>query len=182
MTIKNYSSKGIVLAKRNFSEADRIIVLYTENLGKLSLIAKGVRKLKSRKRGSLEVFNLISFSAAKTKGLDIITESQLEDAFSNVKKDLKKASLAYYFIEVIGRITKEGERNKRLFDHLLLSIRNLGKTKSLKDYKEDFIYKTLVILGYWPEGRKLINADSFLESVLEREVNSARVGKRVLRN
>jgi len=72
MIIKNYSSKGIVLAKRNFSETDRIIVLYTKNLGKISLIAKGVRKLKSRKRGSLEVFNLISFSAAKTRLLLII--------------------------------------------------------------------------------------------------------------
>ncbi|MFH1792345.1 MAG: DNA repair protein RecO, partial [Patescibacteria group bacterium] len=61
MKQRNYSTEAIILATKDYSEADRILVVYTKDFGKLSLIAKGVRKTTSKKRGHLEIFNYLKF-------------------------------------------------------------------------------------------------------------------------
>ena len=54
MKPRSYTSEGVVLARRHFGEADRILVLYTKNFGRISLIAKGVRRPKAGKGGILK--------------------------------------------------------------------------------------------------------------------------------
>ncbi len=96
MRPKRYSTEGVVLLRRNFSEADRIINIYSKHYGKISVIAKSVRKIKSKKRGSLEVFSHIKFSAARGKNLDIITEVETINSFESIRKDLSKVAVAYF--------------------------------------------------------------------------------------
>jgi DNA repair protein RecO (recombination protein O) len=180
MLPKKYTSEGLVLARRNFSEADRILVVYTNRYGKVSLIAKGVRKPKSRKRGSLEVFSLINFSASRGKSLDIITEVETLDAFNKLRKDLKKVSLVYYFMEVIGRITEEGEENKELFNMVVDYINRVKKENKLRRIRIEFLNDVLSLLGYWPKDKVLEHPDAFLQDVVEKQINSFRVGKKIL--
>ena len=82
MKIRTYSSEGIILARKNYSEADRILTCFSKSYGKISLLAKGIRKLKSKKRGHLEVFSHIKFSASRGHGMDIITEVETINTFS----------------------------------------------------------------------------------------------------
>lgn len=183
MRPKHYSSEGIVLARRNYGETDRILVVYSKAFGKISLMAKGVRKLKSRKRGSIEVFSYIKFAAARGKNLDLITEVEVIDSFLKVRKNLKKVAVAYYFMEVIGRVTRDDEKNEKLFFLLAEFLGNLrGPTSlnSLKKLRKDFVYYTLVFLGFWPMRKPMDNPDYVLEDVVEREMSSARVGKKLL--
>jgi len=180
MIPRSYSSEAIVLARRNYSEADRIIVVYSKDYGKLSLIAKSVRKTKSRKRGSIEVFSHIRFSAAKTKSLDILTEAEIVSTFSQIRKNLKKVAVAFYFTEVVGRLTHEGEKNEKLFSLLLKYIHSLRKETALKKLREKFIKDVVVLLGYWPKGKPINNPDLLLEEITERNINSVRVGKKLL--
>ena len=58
---------------------------------------------------------------------------------------------------------------------------NIESTTRLKELRIIFIYDVLVALGYWPKGKNMIDPDKVLESVLERSLNSKRVGERVLR-
>ena len=44
----------------------------------------------------------------------------------------------------------------------------------------DFVFELLILMGYWPKGKKLENSDEELEKVIERQINSQRVGKRML--
>lgn len=180
MRPKRYSSEGIVLARKNYSEADRILDVFSKNYGKVSLIAKGVRKPKSRKRGSLEVFSRIKFSAARGKDLDLMTEVEIVDSFSSVRQNLKKIAVAYYFMEVIRRITREDEKNIELYSNILKNFRILKSAKSLRNLRKKFIYGTLTILGFWPKGKPMDNPDYVLEEVIERELSSVRVGKKLL--
>src|SRR3990167_6831246 len=122
MKPRSYSDEGIVLARRSYGEADRIISVYTKNHGRVSYMAKVIRRPPSRKRGHLEVFNQFKFQAVSGRGLDMLTEAEIIESFSEVRKSLKKVSLAYYFMEVIGRITHEGERNEELYSHVLKNI------------------------------------------------------------
>lgn len=180
MKPRTYSSEGIVLARKNFGEADRILSVYTKKFGRIALIAKGTRRPKSRKRGHIEVFNYIKFQASIGHGIDLMTEAEVIDDFSEVRKSLKKISLAYYLSEVLGRTTHENEANEDLFDLVLSSLEKLKSTKSLRQLRLNFIYNLLVTLGFWPEGQILSDPDVKLEEVIERQIYSKRVGKRML--
>jgi DNA repair protein RecO (recombination protein O) len=175
----SYSSEGIVLARKNYGEADRIISVFSKDKGRIALIAKGTRRLKSRKRGHIEVFNRFKFQAVTGHGLDIMTEAEVVDDFRQVRGSLRKISLAYYFMEVIGRITHEGEGNTGVYDLLLESLEKLKTTKLLKKLRLDFLNNLLIILGYWPQGKSLSDPDQKLEEVIERQIYSKRVGKRL---
>ena len=177
MRPRSYSSEGIVLARRGFGEADRILVLYTKNHGRISLIAKGVRRPRSRKRGHIEVFNRINFQAVTGRNLDLMTEAEVVDDFKEIRKSLKKVSLAYYLMEVVGRITHDRESNPELYDLILKSLEKLKSASRLRSLRLNFINKLLVLLGYWPAGRELPDPDRKLEEVIERQISSVRVGK-----
>lgn len=180
MDFKKYTSRGIVLSRRNFSEADRILKIFTNDHGKVVLLAKGIRRLKSRKRGSLEIFSKIRFSASQTKTIDIITETVPEDLYLQIRNDLRRTSLAYYFVEIIDKVTADGERHDTLYDLVVEFMEKLKDSNNLKKLRLEFVYRVLVTLGYWPGGKELKNADEVLSEVLERKINSVRVGRKVL--
>ena len=180
MKPRSYTDEGIVLARRNYGEADRILSVYTKNHGRISYLAKGVRRPASRKRGHIEVFNQINFQAAHGRGLDIMLEAEIIENFPEIRKSLKKVSLAYYFMEVIGRITHEGEKNEELYSHILENVRTLKTETKLKNLRLNFILKLLTLLGFWPRGKPLLDVDTKLEEVIERNISSVRVGKRLV--
>jgi len=177
---RSYVDEAIVLTRRNFSEADRILSVFSKGHGRLSLLAKGVRRPSSRKRGHIEVFNRIKFQAVKGRGLDMMTEAEIIDSFEMVRKDLKKVALAYYFMEVIGRTIHEEEKNIELYGLLQDYLEKLKEDKKLLSLRKNFVYQALTILGFWPKGKDLPDPDSKLEEVTERQLNSARVGKKLV--
>lgn len=181
MKLKTYSSEGIILARKNYSEADRILTCFSKSYGKLILLARGIRKLNSKKRGHLEIFSHIKFSATKGYGIDIITEVETINTFSKVRVNLNKISLAYYFCEVVTKITREEEIHNDIFNLLTVFLKRLENETKLKNLRHIFLYELLKELGYWPEGKKLIDADYVLEEVVERQINSFRVGKKMLK-
>lgn len=180
MYSRSYSSEGVVLAKRNLGEADIIITLFAKNIGKASLLAKGVRLPKSRKRGHIEVFNSIKFQATKSKGIDLITEADLLRDFNLVKRDLKRASVAYFLIEVTNKLTQDREPHNSVLELLLNSLSELESGNPSKIVKNKFIKDILVELGFWPQSQELKDPDRVLEEVAERSLGSIRVGRRVL--
>lgn len=180
MKQRSYSSEGIVLSRKNYGEADRILIVISKEFGKLSLLAKGIRKIKSKKRGHLEIFSKIKFSAASGHGIDIITEAETIDDFAGVRVNLNKISLAYYFCEVVNKITHEDGRVSTVYNLLSIALEELEEETGLKKLRLKFIYDLLTNMGYWPTGKKLIDADIVLDDVLERKINSVRVGKQML--
>lgn len=180
MGVRSYSDEGFVLARKNYSEADRILSVFSKNHGKISLLAKGVRKTLSKKRGHIEVFSRIKFSLTKTKGLPVMTEAEVVDSYSKIRKNLKKVALAYYFLEVVGKTTREEEKHRELYEILVKIFEALKKEGRLKKLKEAFVYEVLTSLGFWPKGKVLVDPDSKLAEVTERNLTSVRVGKRLL--
>lgn len=180
MRSRSYYTEALVIALKDYSESDRILVVYSKDFGKLSLIAKGVRKTGSKKRGHLEMFNLVKLSVVKTKGLDIVTEAEIINSFPKIRKNLKKVSMGYYFCEVVGKSTKDGEPHTEVFELLINYLERLENQNLLKELRMQFINDLLINLGFWPKGKKIANTDQLLEEVVERRINSSRVGKRML--
>ncbi|MBN1169196.1 DNA repair protein RecO [Candidatus Woesebacteria bacterium] len=179
MRVRSYTSEAIVIKRKNYGEADRIVTLYTSNFGKLSVLAKGVRKPKSRKRGGLEVFSHIKFSASRSKFLDIITEVEIMNLYPKVRSDIKRAALGYYLIETLDKLTQEEEKNFVLFKTIEDYLSRLEEEQLLRRLKEEYIFKLLTELGFWPAEEMIYDHDKVLEEIIEREIGSRRVGKKL---
>jgi DNA repair protein RecO (recombination protein O) len=177
---KTYKSEGIVLGRQNYGEADRIIHIFSKDYGKVALIAKGVRKLTSRKRGHIEIFMKLNFSGIKGKGLDIISEAEQLESYVDIRKNLKKVSLAYYFTEVVGRLMHEGDVNKDVYIILSTYLNKLKDLSASKKLRLEFLKEIIITTGYWPEGKTLQDPDIFLEEIIQKKPYTLRVGKRVL--
>ena len=112
--------------------------------------------------------------------MGMMTEAEIIDSFESIRKDLKRVALAYYFMEVIGRTIHEEEKNIELYDLLLKYLENLKEEKKLYSLRKNFVYQVLTIQGFWPKGKPLVSPDAKLEEVIERQLGSARVGKKLV--
>lgn len=101
-------TEGIVLSRLNYQEADRILTILTHDQGKIRLIAKGVRKVKSKLAGGVELFSINELSFLKGKGeIGTLVSSRLTLHFEQIVKDLNRTMYAYEFLKVINKITEE---------------------------------------------------------------------------
>jgi len=180
MRSRNYSSEAIILYRTNYGEADRVVVLFTRHFGQIRLLAKGVRKPRSRKRGHLEVFSHIKFSATRSHGMDLLTEIETIDSFPEVRENLKRATVGYFLCEVIGRLTREGDIGEKVFREALTFLHKLKKSDNLRSLRKQFVIRLLVSLGFWSGDKELKDPDKMLEDVTESRVNTIRVAKALL--
>lgn len=98
---------AIVLKRTNYSEADRIITMLTKDLGKIQVIAKGVRKERSKLAGGIEPFCVSEIGIVKGRGeIDTLTSARLQRHFGNIMKSLDKLDFAYSCIKTINKITQ----------------------------------------------------------------------------
>lgn len=113
-----YKCRGIILKRTNLGEADRIVTIFTDKYGKIKVIAKGVRKTLSRMAGHLEPFCLSQLELAEGRNLDIITGAQVKKCFLPLRSDLEKTNAAFYFMEIIDKMTEERVSQPQIY-HLL---------------------------------------------------------------
>ncbi len=160
-----FSDEGFILKRKNFGEADKLITLFTKNHGKVVSVAKGVRKITSRRAGSLELLNQVKVSLHQTKGLPILTEAQIENTFPDLKEDLNKISIAFLVLELTDRLFEEGQENRNVFDLISDTISRIDKTQTLgeaKKFQISFQIKLLTEMGYLPQLYKCTQCENKL--------------------
>lgn len=111
-------TKGIVLSRTDYGEADRIITMLTPDQGKLRLMARGVRKPKSKLAGGIELFSVSELSFIRGRGeIATLTSTRLIKYYSSIVKDIERVQLGYDLIKKINRAT-EDEPEAEYFDLL----------------------------------------------------------------
>lgn len=144
--------RAVVLKNINFKDSDKIYTLFTRDRGKISAIAKGVRKINSRRGGNLDSLNYINVHINPHKsGQNYITEVSVIDSFKNVKQNYELVKDSMYITELINRFTWEDENTHKIFD-LLVKTLTLMNTNYDKDevLTNKFEIKLLKFLGYQP--------------------------------
>ncbi len=112
-------TEGIVLRSFRFSEADRVLHLYTHDRGRIGAIAKGVRKTKSRFGARLEPFSHVELVLHEGSGeLHTVTGVSLVDAHRPTREDPYRLSVGLVGAEAMLRLYVEEERNERAFEAL----------------------------------------------------------------
>lgn len=146
-----YQTTGIIIGRTNFGEADRIIRFIAPEKGKVSAVAKGVRKIKSRTAGHLEPFSETSLMLATGRNLDVVTSARLIWYPHQLAADYTALSLAFALTTAIDRLTEPGQSQAGLYDLLSEGLHALDAGADGPLPELWFKLRLLRILGYQPE-------------------------------
>lgn len=108
-----------MLRHTDYGEADRLLTLYTRQLGKTRALAKGARKIASRKAGHIEPFTHVKLQLAKGRDMPLVTQADTVDAYQALREDLILTSQAAYVLELLDRFTYEDEMENNAIFRLL---------------------------------------------------------------
>jgi len=124
---RSFRVDAVVLRHSDYGEADRLLTLYTRQLGKTRAIAKGARKIASRKAGHIEPFTHVRLQLAKGRDTLIVTQADTVDAYLSLRDDLLLTSHASYVLELLDRFTYEDEtENSSIFRLLTETLSRLS--------------------------------------------------------
>lgn len=112
-------TEAIVLRSRNYKEADQLITFYTRKYGKITAIAKGVKKPKSKLRGAVQVFSHSNLSLFFGRNLGTITQGESINTFLELRSDFTRMSYASYIAELIDSVIPESQNDEEIFRLLL---------------------------------------------------------------
>lgn len=172
--MRSYSTDAIILSRKNLGEADKILTIFSKNYGKYNVIAKGIRRPASRKRGSLEIFNYVKVWLARGKNLDIVTDVEVKDDFSAWRNNLEKIASVYHLAEIIIRIVPEGQENKQVFEIFYKFLKVLENTeqKDLQFVVQKFKKDILAALGFVRKDQTVARLDRIIESLVESRLKT----------
>lgn len=146
-----YRTDAIILRRADFGEADRLLTIFSQEYGKLRLLAKGVRKTTSRKAGHVELFMLTNMLVAQGRTWDIISQAEIVEAYRHLREDLDKTGHAYYLAELTDRFTEEHDPNAPLFQLLALTLAHIDHTDDAFVVLRYFELHLLGLTGYQPQ-------------------------------
>jgi DNA repair protein RecO (recombination protein O) len=166
-----YRVQAIVLKRTDYGEADRLLTLFTPDLGKVRAIAKGARKPSSRKSGHVELFTHAAMLIARGRHLDIVTQAETVEAFLPLRENLDRLGFAYYLAELVDQFSEEGDTSSRgdrqpVFDLLLHALGWLGEPVTDPALLARFFELHLLQhVGYRPQLFACVNCGAPIEPV-----------------
>jgi len=180
---KLYKTEAIILSRKNYGEADRILTAFTKEHGKIRCIAKGVRRVNSRRAPHLEIFTHCRIVLHRGKTLDSVTEVYPIHIFEHIRGDLERVGLAYLYCELVAALLADFQQHADVYDLLLVALTKLNTDKSTRFYESrEFTLELLWTLGFLPRTKRLAGAklQAFVESVAERHLRSPKMVRRLL--
>jgi DNA repair protein RecO (recombination protein O) len=159
--MSSVKSSAIVLKSINWRDTSKIVTLFTREEGKLSVIAKGARQLKSNYQGILESINLLEvvIYISATRKLQILGQATLEDAYKSIRVDYEKTGYAFALLELTDIFFKEGSVDTIFFDFLKTLLSEIGKISDPKYVFWYFLIKISSYLGFKPEFNNCTTCD-----------------------
>lgn len=143
---------AIVLRHADWGEADRLVTLFTRERGKLRAVAKGARKITSRKAGHLEPFTHVKLQLARGRSLFIVTQADTIDAYLPLRETLVMTGTASYVVELLDRFVYEDEgANPTLFRLLSDTLKRLSTGEDIWLAVRYYEMRLLDILGFRPQ-------------------------------
>lgn len=180
---KLYKAEAIILSRKNYGEADRIVTVFSRQYGKLRLMAKGVRKVTSRRGPHLEVFSHCSLMIRKGRGMDTIGDVEPIEVYEHIRNDLTRVGLAFLYCELVSSLLADNQEHEDVFFLLVEALRALDTENQNTRYLQsrEFTLELLWVLGFLPRGKRLTGnkLESFIESITERGLMSAKMVRRL---
>ncbi len=124
--MNHYQTQAIVLGRTDYGEADRIIHLLTAGQGKVTVLAKGVRKVKSKLAGGVELFTVNDIVIIEGKGeISTLRSARMNCHFPNISQNYNRMQLGFNILKSIGRMS-ESQLEDSYYDMLLVVLHSLN--------------------------------------------------------
>lgn len=166
---RSFRVSAVVLRHKDWGEADQLLTLYTRELGKVRAVAKGARKITSRKAGHLQPFTHVTLQLARGRDLLIVTQVETVNAFLGIGADLMKTGYASYAIELLDRFTYDDDGGHlSTFKLLIETLDRLEKESDTWVAVRYYEMRLLDYVGFRPQlfecancGREIVAEDQF---------------------
>src|SRR5712691_329851 len=146
---------GLVIRQADFSESSRVVTFFTRDFGKISVVAKGAKRLKGPFETALDLLaeSRLVFLRKSSGGLDILTECQLMARFRPSERNLQCLYGGYYVAELLSGLTEEYDPHPVLYDEAVTTLRRLTEESDFRWPVLRFEVVTLREIGHLPDFR-----------------------------
>lgn len=160
---------GIILSRKDFQEADRLLSILTPDHGKIKTIAKGVRRPNSKLAGGIELFSVNHITFLPGRGdFATLVSTRMESHFGSIVQDINRTMLGYEVLKRINRITEDaaGEEYFNLLRATLGGLDDFDVSAELVELW--FTMQLLFMTGHAPnlktdsEGNRLMPGEAYL--------------------
>lgn len=152
-----YQTKALVLRTRNLGEADRVLVLLSEDYGKIEVAVRGARRQHSSFIGNTLPFNFLKVMVFTGRSLDQLSQAELLRPFAVLREDLVKMAYASYWVELLDGFIPEREGAGEVFRFLLAAFLTLEQADQPERLNLAFQARLLNYLGYQPQLGQCLN-------------------------
>ena len=114
----HYRTEGYILKKTDLREADQLFTIYTKDYGKIDVLGRAIRKIKSKLRSGAELFYLSEIEFIQGKAYKTLTDAILIDKFKDIRNDLEKTKTAGQIVESLDNLIKAPESDEKIWDLL----------------------------------------------------------------
>lgn len=147
---RSYQTRAIVLQHRDFGEADRVYVVFTELRGRTSVVARGVRKANSKLGSSLDYFTELNLELARGREMDLIVGAEIHDQHPNLRTSIDAYGHAAHLAELVRDLTQDNQDNRRVYGLFAASLSLLNDGVDPWHVSRHFELGFLVVTGYQP--------------------------------
>jgi DNA repair protein RecO (recombination protein O) len=149
--MKQIECMGYILARHNLGENDRIYSLFSQDDGKVSFVAKGIKKSSAKLSGQLQPFACIKLRLIKGKNLDILVGAQIAKHYDLLSVSMEAIGVGYRMIEMIARCLAENQPSLpafKLFEQCCQALMDGINPQLVNQY---FSVRFLDIMGSQPD-------------------------------
>ncbi len=183
--MKSLNVKCIILGHKNFSEKDKLVFLYTQDLGKIKAIAKGSRSITSKFTGHLETLNFCTAKLYFGPKNIILTEITTDKIYFRKRTSLGTISNALDIAEITNQLLFENQKFKNLSKLIETTIKHLKSSRKKTLIKIAYIIKLLDKSGLIPDFKqtkisceeKYIKFFNFIKSKSYSEIEKIKLTK-----
>lgn len=140
-------TRGIVIRRFNLNEADQIVTVLTENEGKISLMAKGSRRLKSKFCGRLEPFYHVGLNYFQGRELGHLDEAEILEVYAPLESDLRSKGILFYMAEITAKLVADGQECNEVYNLLSECMCEFEESHS-EIILHAYLVKLLTLLGF----------------------------------
>ena len=149
---RSFRTPALILKRRNFDEADRLLTVITPEHGKRDVIAKGARKTTSTKTGHVELFTIVDMLISRGRTFDIVTQAEMQRPYLPLREDLQRGAYASYIAELLDRFTMLGEDDFRtLYVLINETFQRLCEADDPRLVTRYYEIRLLDVTGFRPE-------------------------------
>ncbi len=126
-------TQAIILKSVDYQDSSKILTVLSQKHGKIALIARGVKRPKSKLAGVIEIGNILDvvYYYKPTRSVQSLTEASINSGSLVFRSDFQKAAILYSVLEFSSQLIHENEENSSLFNFLSTFITWLAEVDSV---------------------------------------------------